>query len=376
MFLFTNTPTPAAPPPQAPSRAAATPVVEAIRQGAQASGTSFDYLLATAQRESALSPTAKAPTSSATGLFQFIEQTWLGLVKSEGGKLGLSEYADAITARSDGSLAVADPATKQAILKLREDPALSATLAGTLAQKNGDTLAGEIGRAPNGGDLYVAHVLGARGAAELIKSAQSTPTRAAALDFPDAAAANRNIFYDRGGRPRGAAEVYGVLTAGQSDAAATASPAAPTATASVAGAASPSDTAPLPRQAGPALYGLFQTDLRRGPVSDAVAKIWRTNASNSGVAPLAKAASFFPREQTIASLDTSEPAAVAAVAPPAVAPAAAPVAAADSAPVSVSNIPLPPPRPRTDTVQVQSAAGQAALGSPLNLLAYTKPRRS
>ena len=52
-------------------------VTGAIRQAAQATGTSFQYLLATAQVESGLNPQAGASTSSARGLFQFIEQTWL-----------------------------------------------------------------------------------------------------------------------------------------------------------------------------------------------------------------------------------------------------------------------------------------------------------
>jgi len=102
MFLFT---TPAEPRASAP----ATPVVDAIRQGAEQTGTDFEYLLSTAKRESALDPTAKAPTSSATGLFQFIEQTWLGLMKTEGGKLGLSDLSAgqvALSARRRGWPAV------------------------------------------------------------------------------------------------------------------------------------------------------------------------------------------------------------------------------------------------------------------------------
>ena len=48
------------------------------------------FLLKTATRESSLNPDAKAKSSSAAGLFQFIEQTWLGLVKSDGPRLGLA----------------------------------------------------------------------------------------------------------------------------------------------------------------------------------------------------------------------------------------------------------------------------------------------
>lgn len=46
-----------------------------IEKAAQATGTSFDYLLKTALREANFEPTAKATTSSASGLFQFIDQT-------------------------------------------------------------------------------------------------------------------------------------------------------------------------------------------------------------------------------------------------------------------------------------------------------------
>ncbi|MGL5735970.1 MAG: transglycosylase SLT domain-containing protein, partial [Beijerinckiaceae bacterium] len=87
MFLFT---TPARVMPKADGIAAA------VQAGAERSGTNFNYLLRTAQRESAMNPTAKAGTSSATGLFQFIEQTWLQMVKADGGKHGLNRYAEAI----------------------------------------------------------------------------------------------------------------------------------------------------------------------------------------------------------------------------------------------------------------------------------------
>jgi hypothetical protein len=347
MFLFTtNTPPPSAPV-SGPANPAG-PVVDAIRQGAQNSGTSFDYLLATAQRESALDPTAKAPTSSASGLFQFIEQTWLGLVKSDGAKVGLGDYANAITARSDGSLAVGDAGTRQAILKLREDPTLAATMAGTLAQKNRDQLSGEIGREPNGGDLYVAHVLGARGAAELIKSAGSNPSRAAALDFPEAAAANRGIFYDKAGQPRSSAEVYSVLAAGQSAAAATLP------------AGTPSADAPsviTSRQDGPAMLGLFQTAARPGPVSDAVARIWRTNAAPTGT----KTVSFFPRDATAPE--------------PVVTVEASPAAEASAKPLAgmPTNAPLPPPRPQTETfAALQLGAASPPARAALNL--FTSPK--
>src|ERR1700759_1533433 len=89
-----------------PSRAR---VAGAIKQAADATGTSFHYLLTTAKMESDFNPTASASTSSASGLFQFIQQTWLGTVKEAGNLLGYGKYADAIAKSSSGSYSVADP---------------------------------------------------------------------------------------------------------------------------------------------------------------------------------------------------------------------------------------------------------------------------
>ena len=51
-------------------------------------GVDFDYLLQTAMRESSLNPAAKATGSSAVGLFQFLESTWLQVMKEQGPRLG------------------------------------------------------------------------------------------------------------------------------------------------------------------------------------------------------------------------------------------------------------------------------------------------
>src|SRR5260370_12178392 len=96
-------------------------VVDALRKAADATGSDFHYLMGTAMRESSLKPNAQSGSSSATGLFQFIDQTWLGLVKEHGAQHGLANFAAAITRQSDGRYH-ADPGAKQAILALREDP--------------------------------------------------------------------------------------------------------------------------------------------------------------------------------------------------------------------------------------------------------------
>ncbi len=167
----------------------------AIRRAADATGVDFSLLLETARRESALNPQARAGTSSATGLFQFIDSTWLDMVRRHGADHGLGEQASAL---QQG----ADPATRREILALRNDPELSARMAAELARENAQTLQSRLGRAPNAGELYAAHVMGSGGAIRLIEAAQSGAPSAAAI-FPREAAANRGLFYVNGA-PRSA----------------------------------------------------------------------------------------------------------------------------------------------------------------------------
>src|SRR5579862_5329266 len=104
------------------SHTAGSTVTGAIRQASQATGTSFNYLLATAQVESGLNPQAGASTSSARGLFQFIEQTWLATMKRSGPALGYGRYADAISQTASGRYEVKNAALRSEILKLRNNP--------------------------------------------------------------------------------------------------------------------------------------------------------------------------------------------------------------------------------------------------------------
>jgi hypothetical protein len=185
-------------------------VNDAIRSAARATGTSFEYLLATAKVESDFNPRASASTSSARGLFQFIDQTWLGTLKQEGPRLGYSLYADAISRTASGRYEVTDPEMRRKIMALRDDPAANAAMAGAFTQRNASRLAGRLGRTATDAELYVAHFLGSAGATRLITLAAASPNAIAADVFPKAANANRAIFYENG-RARTAAEVYAAL---------------------------------------------------------------------------------------------------------------------------------------------------------------------
>jgi hypothetical protein len=293
-------------------------VTGAIKQASNSTGTSFQYLLATAKMESDFNPTAGASTSSAHGLYQFIDQTWLATVKEAGPELGYSQYADAITKTGAGDYTVNDPAMRRAIMKLRDDPSASSAMAATLTQSNSFQLTGKIGRRPSDGELYMAHFMGVGGAAKLISAAEDSPQASAARMFPNAAAANSSIFYERGGRARSVSEVYTELNARYAGAAnsqatqtAIAMYGGSTPTTAVASAATsapavdsatylstfPDVRAPAPAaiaavsgagnnaaSGDPMFRSLFQVDEHSQPVSPKLGELWGNSSSLTSVA--------------------------------------------------------------------------------------------
>ncbi len=183
-------------------------IVAALQRASVATGSDFNYLLNTAMRESSLKPQAQSSSSSAAGLFQFIEQTWLGMVKEHGAQFGLGNYANAISRGSDGRFHTASNADRQAILALRKDPQVSAYMAGMFSQEQRAKLQSGLGREVCGGELYAAHFLGTDAACRLIQLADNNPSASSAKAFPAAASANRNVFYHTDGSSKTVGEVY------------------------------------------------------------------------------------------------------------------------------------------------------------------------
>jgi hypothetical protein len=215
-------------------------------------------------------------------------------MKQSGPALGYGRYADAIVQTPSGSYAVPDPALRQRILALRDDPAANAAMAGAFTQQNASVLRQQIGHSPSEGDLYVAHFFGAGGAAQLINLASRNPNTVAAPIFPSAAKANPSIFYDRQGHARSVSDVYRVLTARYD--VARASPAVPASAAAAAtqpvngapaASAAPTTIAPMasaganatasaPPNVRPSFHSLF-SDSQSQPVSSFVRDLWTTN---------------------------------------------------------------------------------------------------
>jgi hypothetical protein len=291
------------------NRPRAQSVNDAIQGAATSTGTSFEYLLATAQAESGMNPQAGSPTSSARGLYQFIDQTWLATMKRAGPGLGYGKYADAIVQNASGHFDVPDAGARRDIMALRYDPAANAAMAGALTRDNAAALAGGLGRKASNGELYIAHVLGSAGAVKLTSLAVTNPNTPADAVFPAAAEANRSIFYNQQGRPRSVLDVYGLLVgrydgarnppaASSASSVAASSAAAPTAASTAVGAplvivpgVPTSDPVPAATNAtahavpqseqrsAPLFKGLFSD--RSEPISQVVQDLWTPRAQPS-----------------------------------------------------------------------------------------------
>ena len=174
-----------------------TQVRAAIARAASASGVNFDYLLAQAKIESNLNPSARAGTSSATGLYQFTDATWLSTLAKHGAEYGLNWASD--------------PAMRQQAMALRYDPQVSALMAAGLASDNKASLTAALGHEPDSAELYLGHFLGAEGASRFLNMLAVNPAQPAASLMPAAAASNRAIFYRPDGSQRSVGEVMGLV---------------------------------------------------------------------------------------------------------------------------------------------------------------------
>jgi hypothetical protein len=181
-------------------------VRSAIARAAERTGVDFNYLLAQAKLESRLDPTARAQTSSAAGLYQFTNGTWLQMLDRHGATHGLGWAGAAI---EGGRLR--DPAMRAQVMGLRYDADASALMAAELANDNRAALSAQLGREPDATELYLAHFLGMGGAGQFLSALATDPGQSAAAILPQAAAANRSIFYESSGAPRSVAGVMDLM---------------------------------------------------------------------------------------------------------------------------------------------------------------------
>jgi hypothetical protein len=180
-------------------------LAETVVRAAQVTGVDPAYLMALADKESSLLPDNKARTSSAQGLFQFIESTWLEVLRRYGPKHGYVAEAEAIQMVA-GRPVVSDDKDRERILNLRSIPYLSALMAGEMINTHREILAGKVARDPSFSELYMAHFLGVNGATRFVALLSDTPDKSAPEAFPSAAKANRTLFFAKADKAEAASK--------------------------------------------------------------------------------------------------------------------------------------------------------------------------
>jgi hypothetical protein len=168
-------------------------LVETILNAAFIAGVDPRLLMAIADKESSFVVAARASTSSATGLFQFIDATWLKALRDFGAEFGLAQEAAAAAACLSMS---AGEETRARLLALRRDPFLSTLLAAAMLRREQERLEAKMGRAITDAEVYLVHFLGPKGAEKFLSVLADAPTSSAARLLPAAARANKPIFFE------------------------------------------------------------------------------------------------------------------------------------------------------------------------------------
>lgn len=173
--------------------------VRQIADAANDTGQDPAYLLAKCAQESSLGKNQVAQTSSGRGPFQFLEGTWLAMMKKYGAKYGYAVEAAQIRVHK-GRLHVPDLQARRHIMNLRYNVYLSAAMAGEMAKADREAVEKVLGRPLTESETYLTHVMGRQGALRLLRLFDVAPKENAAKAFPREARANKGLFYDRVGK--------------------------------------------------------------------------------------------------------------------------------------------------------------------------------
>ena len=157
-------------PPGVSEMEAGTDIEQIVRDAADSVGVPADMLIAIGRAESDLKPDAKNPSSSASGLYQFIDSTWDEMVNKHGSIHNVME-GDRLDARSN------------------------ALMGAELMKRNMDSMRKKLGREPTLSDAYLAHFSGLQGALDVLRKIEKNPDVLASEVWSDAAIkANPSIF--------------------------------------------------------------------------------------------------------------------------------------------------------------------------------------
>ncbi|MBE7246052.1 transglycosylase SLT domain-containing protein [Methylobacterium radiotolerans] len=175
-------------------------VVDTIVKASDEAGVDPVYMMALADKESSFDTDAKAATSSAQGLFQFVARTWLEMIRDYGARYGLAEEAAAVKGR--GAAITVAGSMRTRVLGLRNDPRVAALMAAELIKRDRERIEARVGRALTTTELYLAHFLGTASAGRFLSLSSEKPDEVAGREFRTAARANRSLFTEKTGGKR------------------------------------------------------------------------------------------------------------------------------------------------------------------------------
>ncbi len=192
-----------------------TALVDTLYNVAKKTDTDFKLLVITAMIESDLGRVTISSKSTARGIYQYIEPTWLVLMKRYGGRIGYQHYSDSITfnAQTRTPEVKGGMITRQKILDLRYDNKIAALIKAYQIKdekriletyKNGQNITVT--------DHYIAHMLGLSLARTFykLKNTESDFILANLKDrnFKEAVSLNKSFFYTQTGDALNASQAY------------------------------------------------------------------------------------------------------------------------------------------------------------------------
>ena len=158
-----------------------------INAAANVAGVNPLVMMTMAMIESSLNPNAAARTSSAKGLYQFLDGTWKEMMRKYANKHGIPEGTTQF------------------------DPVANSLLGAEFLKENAKVSESVMNRPASAVDYYIPHFFGAGGARTFYRHLQKNPNAPAAEVLTAQARANKPIFY-KNGKPRSFAEVYQYFT--------------------------------------------------------------------------------------------------------------------------------------------------------------------
>lgn len=176
-------------------------VITAIYRASLTTDVDFELLIMKAMLESDLGRLNAAATSSARGVFQYIEPTWLTLIKRYGEEIGYPHYANAVGMTKKGRPYIKDKNAymKAEILALRHDADISALIKAYQIIEETDVIRGYKKARVTSTDHYIAHMLGLSLAKEFYALKNRNSGIAVAklhrADMREAARLNKPFFY-------------------------------------------------------------------------------------------------------------------------------------------------------------------------------------